>query len=96
MTVAELLDRISAEELAAWQVFHERIEPIGERRADLRAGVIAATVANAAPAPEGTKREQYRPEDFALQFDQGPGSAPADDMARKFRALENLTRGDKR
>lgn len=65
--MAELLDRISSAELAAWRVFDARIEPIGDRRRDLQAGSISATVAN---VYRDDKRRQtpYGPEELALDF----------------------------
>ena len=76
MTVAELLDRISAEELEAWRLYDECVEPNGDRRADLRAGAIAATVANTAPMAPGAERKTYVPQDFALRFETEEAPAP--------------------
>ncbi|CAK0237767.1 Uncharacterised protein [Burkholderia pseudomallei] len=45
MTVRQLLANLDSEELTEWVAF-DRMEPMGEFRADLRAGIIAATVAN--------------------------------------------------
>jgi hypothetical protein len=44
-TVEELLGVISSRELSEWMAF-DQVEPIGGRRGDLQAGVVAATVAN--------------------------------------------------
>ena len=44
MTVAEMLHRISSAELTEW-IAYAKIEPFGELRNDLRAGVISATIA---------------------------------------------------
>ena len=41
-----MLSRMSARELAEWRAF-DAVEPIGEPRADLRAGIIASLVWNA-------------------------------------------------
>jgi hypothetical protein len=46
MTVSELLARMSAAELIEWQMF-DAVEPIGEPRADLRAGILASLLWNA-------------------------------------------------
>lgn len=41
MTVAEMLDRMSATEFFEWQAF-ERLEgPLGDRRGDLRAAAVS-------------------------------------------------------
>ena len=45
MTVGELLARISSRELTEWALYAE-MEPFGETRADLRAGIVASTMAN--------------------------------------------------
>lgn len=60
MTVRQMLANLDAAELTEWLAF-DRIEPIGEPRADLRAGIIAATVANFG-AHE--LREPRKPSDF--------------------------------
>ena len=41
-----MLARMSARELAEWRAF-DLVEPIGEPRADLRAGIVAAVLWNA-------------------------------------------------
>jgi hypothetical protein len=45
MTVADLLSRMSAREFNEWTAYYQ-LEPLGEQRDDLHAGIIAATVAN--------------------------------------------------
>lgn len=61
MTVAELLERISSEELTEWMLY-ERIEPF-EGRADLRAAMVTSTIANANRNPK-TRRKPFTPQDF--------------------------------
>lgn len=63
----ELLHRISSRELTEWMAYYQ-LEPWGEERADLRAGIIAATVANAARDPK-KRRRPFRPEEFMPKFD---------------------------
>lgn len=58
----ELLARIDSEELTSWQLYAE-LEPFGEERADLRAGIIAAVIANANRDPK-KRREPFTPRDF--------------------------------
>ncbi|MHB9836848.1 phage tail assembly protein T [Paraburkholderia terrae] len=48
MTVRQLLANLDSAELSEWMAFNQ-IEPFGEARADLRAGIIASTVAGGAP-----------------------------------------------
>lgn len=55
-----MLARLPAATLAEYMAF-DRIEPIGEARADLRAGIIASTIANHSMSPP---KEPMRPLDF--------------------------------
>lgn len=63
MPVGELLTRVSSRELTEWMAYYE-LEPFGEERADLRAGIIASTVANVNRA----KGKAYQPQDFMPKF----------------------------
>lgn len=45
MTVRQLLGSLDSAELTEWMAY-DRLETIGEARADLRAGIIASAVAN--------------------------------------------------
>lgn len=44
------------------------LEPFGEERADLRAGIVASTVANAARDPK-TQRDPFTPQEFMPKFE---------------------------
>jgi hypothetical protein len=69
MPVRRLLSELSASELTDYMAF-DRIEPFGEVRADLRAGIVASTVANHGMSPP---KEAARPIDFMpLQNKRGP------------------------
>lgn len=47
-----------------------KIEPFGEERADLRAGIIASVIAN---ANRDSKRKAFEPKDFMPRFEaKGP------------------------
>ncbi len=59
-TVGELSEEISDAELQEWMAFY-RLEPFGEERADLRAGIVASTVAN---VNRGKKGRALKPTDF--------------------------------
>lgn len=72
MTVGELLARISSEELTEWMAFSD-LEPFGDERADVRSGIVAATIANANRDPK-RKREPFTPRDFMPRF--GKGQSP--------------------
>jgi hypothetical protein len=62
MTVRELLERIDALELSEWQAFYN-LNPWGQERDDLRAGIIASTVANCM-----TDKSNWKPSDFMPKF----------------------------
>ena len=55
-----LLAEITSAELTEYMAY-ERLEPFGEARADLRAGIVASTVANHGMSPP---RRPMRPLDF--------------------------------
>lgn len=65
MTVEDLLNRISSLELSEWQAFYT-IDPFGEERADMRAAMMAANVAN---AWKDKKQRTFKLKDFMLNFD---------------------------
>lgn len=65
MTVKQLLHNISSQELTEWMVYYE-LEPFGEERADLRAGIISSTIAN---ANRSKNSRVYKPVDFIPKFD---------------------------
>lgn len=71
-----------AAELAEWMAFAE-LEPFGETRADLRSGIVAATVANSVRDPE-QRRQPFGPADFVP----GPfGPEAADEQRANEAAL---------
>jgi len=57
---------ISSLDFAEWLAYQE-LEPFGEERADLRAGIISATVANTARDPK-KRRKPFRPAEFMPEF----------------------------
>ncbi len=63
--MAELGEALSAEELRDWMAF-DALEPIGHRRDDLNAGLIASTIAN---VNRGRGSRVFRPADFMIDFD---------------------------
>jgi hypothetical protein len=64
--VAELQERMSSLEFAEWMEFGE-IEPWGEERADVRAAIVASTVANANRDPKARKKP-FTVGDFMPKF----------------------------
>ena len=66
VTVDYLLKNISSRELTEWAEYY-KLEPFGEERADLRAGIIGATIAN---VNRGKGGKTFTPQDFMPKFDQ--------------------------
>lgn len=82
MTVEEMLDRMSHREYRDWQEFYA-LEPFGDERADLRAGIVASVIAN---VNRDAKKhpEPFAPGDF-MPFYEKPAPSPAE-LAHKIRA----------
>jgi hypothetical protein len=60
-----VLESMSSRQLTEW-IAYAKLEPFGEERADLRAGIVASVIANANRDP---KRKPYKPEDFMPRFE---------------------------
>jgi len=82
MTLGELRTKMSAAELTAWMGY-ARIEPIGGVRGDLRAGVVASTIAN---VNRGKSQQAYKPVDFMpiLQAQQKPKQDDPETLAQEI------------
>ena len=80
MTVGELLERIEARELTEWMAFYQ-LEPFGEQRADLRAGIVTAMIANV-NRDKKKRRKPHKPQDFMPQFDRPQRAASWDEIKR--------------
>ena len=65
MTVEELGVRMSGREFVHWMAYYN-MEPFGEMRADLRAGIIASTIAN---VNRGKRHAAFKPDQFMPEFD---------------------------
>ena len=59
-----MLNEMSGEQLSEWLAY-ARIEPWGEERADLRAGIVAATTAN---CHRSSRTKAFKPDDFMPKF----------------------------
>ena len=66
MTVRQLLNSIDSHELAEWMAFF-RLNPFGERRADIRAALISSVIAN---VNRGKDQPPFKVEDFIIKYDQ--------------------------
>lgn len=64
MSPREVLEKHSSRELTEWMAFMQ-VEPFGEERADLRAGIVASTIANVVRKKGG---KMAKPEDFMPKF----------------------------
>jgi hypothetical protein len=72
-----LLARVTATELAEWAAYERVAGPLGAPRADLQAGIIAATVAN---ANRGKGRAAI-PADFIPEWDRKPAQTWQEQLA---------------
>ena len=70
-SVPEAQAKCNSRQFAEWQAYYE-INPWGEERADLRAGIIASTIAN---VNRESKRKAFVPRDFMPDFDSKPKPA---------------------
>ncbi len=62
------MERCDSRQFAEWRAYHQ-IEPWGEERADLRAGIIASTIAN---VNRGKGQKVFTPDDFMPHFNAKP------------------------
>lgn len=65
MSPSEVLNKHTSREMTEWMIYLS-LEPSGEERADLRAGIVACTIANSVRG-KGTK--PTKPQDFMPKFD---------------------------
>lgn len=81
MSVRRAQEEISSAEFAEW-IAYDRLEPIGDRRSDYQAAVIAYVTAQC----HSSKR--LDPAEFLKMFEFGPNRpASADDIASKLKAF---------
>ena len=71
MSVRRAMAEIDSAEFSEWLAYY-RLDPQGEDRADLRAGIVAATVANVS---RGRGAKALKPKDFMPEF--GESAKPA-------------------
>jgi hypothetical protein len=94
MSVRRLLGEMDSREITEWMAY-EMVEPFGPWREDVRAGVIASTIAN---VNRGKSSKPFKPTDFVLEF--GKQRKPVDDTAlmmaqmQMFAAVQNATVSD--
>lgn len=73
MTVAELLASCPAQELTDWRAYEQIAGPLGAERADVRTGIIAATIAN---VNRGKRGRAFKPKDFIIEWDRPAARTP--------------------
>lgn len=64
---------MSSREFSEWLAYCE-MEPFGEERGDLRAGIVASTVANVNRDPKKRPRP-FQPRDFMPEFGESKGQS---------------------
>ena len=67
MTVADLDSRLSSSELTEWIAYEKMSGPLGQRRGDIQAATIAATIAN---GNRGKKGRKFKLSDFLIPYGQ--------------------------
>lgn len=83
-TVANLLAEVSWQELQEWHAYY-KVEPFGEQRADIRAGLICTVIANSAfGRKKGSKAYQIK--DFLL-FQDTEHSSPKKQSVEEMKHL---------
>ena len=92
MTVSELLSRISSRELSEWLAYFRIEGPPGEGRADWRAGMVAATIANVNRDPK-KRRKPFEPADFLPQWSASDAGASWRDQLRAAEAINRALGG---
>ncbi|MCI0632524.1 MAG: hypothetical protein L0206_01180 [Actinobacteria bacterium] len=87
MPVRELLARVGADELTEWHAYEQETGPLDAgHRADVHAGIIAATIAN---VNRGKKGRRYKPGDFVPNWSPKPAATSWEDQ---LRAVEQMNR----
>lgn len=72
MIRSEMLERMTAREFTEWMLL-EQLEPFGDRRGDIQAGIVAAMIANS----NRTKKSDrvFKPLDFVPDWESAPTPA---------------------
>ncbi len=80
MSVAQAQREISSREFAEWFALDKLVEPFGDIRGDLQAGVVASVAANCMGA-------KTKPSDFVLKFGEDAEEKPVNMQAMVSAAL---------
>ncbi len=85
MTRADLLAQMTSHEFYEWMVL-EGIEPFGEKRSDIQAGIIASTMANIFRSKD---QQPYDVTKFMPQFEESKPQTP-EEISNIFKALQAI------
>ena len=77
-----MLAEMTSAQFAEWMAYAQ-LEPWGEERADLRAGIIASTMANSMRSKKG---KPFKPQDFMPKFEPEDEEVTAAKMMARMRA----------
>ena len=77
-----MLAEMTSAQLSEWMAYAQ-LEPWGEERADLRAGIIASTQAN---TMKGAKGKSFKPQDFMPQYEPEDEDESAAKLMARMRA----------
>ena len=95
MTVKQLMQELGPAEIQGWLEYY-RLEPFGQARGDMQAGIVASMVATVANSLGGGKGKLPEPSDFMLEFKRkAETSDPAKTVQSIISALGGLTNGSK-
>jgi len=75
-TLQELRAVLSYAEFQEWCLYYQ-IEPWGDERADLRAGIVASTIANYAGRQRADGADPALPVDYMPYVERAPADTPA-------------------
>lgn len=88
--MGELLTVISSDELTEWAAYYQ-LAPFGEYRQDIRAGIVASTMANV----HAKKGHSFTPKDFMPTFEPAKPkrSMTADEAMDALKRIAGAFRG---
>lgn len=89
--IAELQERVSSREFAEYWA-HFQLEPWGVEREDLRAGIVASTIANANRDPK-KRAKPFTPDQFMPQSADPAEDEEVDEEAEHARRIDELMAG---
>jgi len=91
MTVADLDSRLGSAELTEWIAYESMSGPLGQRRHDIQAATIAATIANA----NRGKGRKFQLSDFLIPYGGSDRKSP-EQMLAAIKSLNKSMGGEER